>query len=137
MGTHYYNDKYDYPLRKKDIKRSGLENKQSKFYNNEELLDSIIKDLKNPQISLEEIATLYDVSVSTLTLINRGMKYTKDNEEYPLRKKNANQKRVFSDEEMNFIKECLINSNKSMSDIAKLVNCGDRKTISAINKGIR
>lgn len=34
-GTHYYNNQLDYPLRKKDIKRTELENKQSKFYNNQ------------------------------------------------------------------------------------------------------
>ena len=34
-GTHYHNNQLDYPLRKKDIKRTELENKQSKFYNNQ------------------------------------------------------------------------------------------------------
>ena len=136
-GEHYRNDKYTYPLRKKDIKRFELENKQSKFYNNEELLNKIIEALKNPQLSLKEISSLYDVSESTLILINAGKKYKMDSEVYPLRAKNANQKRIFSEEEMTLIKYLLQNTRKSMTEIATAVNCGDRKTISAINQGTR
>ena len=136
-GERYRNDKYTYPLRKKDIKRFGLDNKQSKFYNNEDLLYKIIADLKNPQLSFKEISSLYDISESTLTLINNGKKYKIESEKYPLRAKNANQKRIFTIDEMNLIKDLLQNSKKSMSDIASAVNCGDRKTISAINRGIR
>lgn len=72
-----------------------------------------------------------------MTLINTGKKYRKDNETYPLRSKNANQKRIFSDKEMEFIKNALQNSKMSMADIAREVNCGDRKTISNINQGLR
>lgn len=137
MGYHYRNSKYDYPLRKKDIKRKDLQNKQSKFYNREEELDKIIELLKNPQLSFKEISSLYDISESTLTLINNGKKYKRDNISYPLRKKNANQKRIFTEEEMTFIKDSLQNTKMSMSNIAKEVKCGDRKTIAAINQGLR
>lgn len=137
MGYHYRNNKYTYPLRKKDIKRKELENKQSKFYNNKELLLKIIQDLKNPQLSFKEISALYGISTSVLTLINTGKKYRQDIEQYPLRGKNANQKRIFSDEEMAFIKNALQNTQISMTEVAKKVHCGDRKVIAAINQGLR
>lgn len=38
---------------------------------------------------------------------------------------------------MTFIKDSLQNTKMSMSDIAKEVKCGDRKTIAAINQGLR
>lgn len=137
MGYHYIDNKYTYPLRKKDIKRTEKENKQSKFYNNEEYLQEVIEAIKNPSLSYEEISNLYDISVSLLTLINNGKKYKLDKENYPLRKKNANQCRIFTQEEMLFIKEALCNTKMTMTEIAKAVNCGNRATIAAINKGIR
>jgi len=96
-----------YPLREKRLERYGFENKTSKFYNNESLLKDIINALKNPQISYDEISQLYNISKSSLTLINTGKKYKQVDLQYPLRPKNANQKRFFSKEEMLYIKKAL------------------------------
>ena len=134
-GTHYKNPKLKYPLREKRLERYGFENKTSKFYNNESLLKDIINALKNPQISYDEISQLYNISKSSLTLINTGKKYKQVDLQYPLRPKNANQKRFFSKEEMLYIKKALQNK-ETMQSIASKLNC-DRKVISDINCGKR
>lgn len=134
-GTHYKNPKLKYPLREKRLERYGFENKTSKFYNNKSLLKDIINALKNPQISYDEISQLYNISKSSLTLINTGKKYKQVDLQYPLRPKNANQKRFFSKEEMLYIKKALQN-RETMQSIASKLNC-DRKVISDINSGKR
>lgn len=135
-GTHYYNNQLDYPLRKKDIKRTELENKQSKFYNNQQLLLDIIKALKNPMLSLEEISQIYDTSISTISLINTGKKYKLDGITYPIRYKNQSRLKLFSNEELIKIKEMLLNRKYTMADIGQTFNV-DRKVISDINIGKR
>lgn len=134
-GTHYKNDSLIYPLREKRLERYGLENKTSKFYNNEELLHKIITDLQNPSISFKELEQIYDISQSTLTLINTGKKYPQQNLTYPLRPKNANQKRIFTQTEMEYIKQSL-EQKIPMAQIANKLKC-DRKVISDINSGKR
>lgn len=135
-GTHYYNNQLDYPLRKKDIKRTELENKQSKFYNNQQLLLDIIEALKNPMLSLEEISQIYDTSISTISLINTGKKYKLDGITYPIRYKNQSRLKLFSNEELIKIKEMLLNRKYTMADIGQTFNV-DRKVISDINIGKR
>ncbi len=135
-GTHYYNDQLDYPLRKKDIKRTELENKQSKFYNNQQLLLDIIEALKNPMLSLEEISQIYDTSISIISLINTGKKYKLDGITYPIRYKNQSRLKLFSNEELIEIKEMLLNRKYTMTNIGQKFNV-DRKVISDINIGKR
>lgn len=135
-GEHYYNNELDYPLRKKDIKRSEFNNKQSKFYNNQQLLLDIIEALKNPMLSLEEISQIYDISISTLSLVNTGKKYKIDNLTYPIRYKNQSRLKLFSYEELLEIKEMLLNRKYTMADIGQKFNI-DRKAISDINIGKR
>ena len=134
-GTHYKNPNLKYPLREKRLDKTGIENKTSKFYQNEDLLKNIIEALKNPQIPFTEITQLYGISSSSLTLINTGKKYKQDNLTYPIRPKNANQKRVFSQEEMEYIKSAL-HRKETMQSIATYLKC-DRKVISDINCGKR
>ena len=135
-GTHYYNNQLDYPLRKKDIKRTELKNKQSKFYNNQQLLLDIIEALKNPMLSLEEISQIYDTSISIISLINTGKKYKIDGITYPIRYKNQSRLKLFSNEQLTEIKEMLLNRKYTMTDIGKEFNV-DRKIISDINIGKR
>lgn len=135
-GTHYYNNQLDYPLRKKDIKRTELENKQSKFYNNQQLLLDIIEALKNPMLSLEEISQIYDTSISIISLINTGKKYRLDGITYPIRYKNQSRLKLFSNEQLIEIKEMLLNRKYTMTDIGQKFNI-DRKAISDINIGKR
>ena len=135
-GTHYYNDQLDYPLRKKDIKRTELENKQSKFYNNQQLLLDIIEALKNPMLSLEEISQIYGTSISIISLINTGKKYKLDGITYPIRYKNQSRLKLFSNEELIEIKEMLLNRKYTMTNIGQKFNV-DRKVISDINIGKR
>lgn len=135
-GTHYYNNQLDYPLRKKDIKRTELENKQSKFYNNQQLLLDIIEALKNPMLSLEEISQIYDTSISIISLINTGKKYKLDGITYPIRYKNQSRLKLFSNEELIEIKEMLLNRKYTMTNIGQKFNV-DRKVISDINIGKR
>lgn len=134
-GLHYKQSSLNYPLRKERVKKFGVNNKTSKFYQNENLLNEIIVALKNPAISFNEISELYDISLSTLTLINNGKKYVQKELQYPLRPKNANQKRFFSKDEMTYIKKAL-ESKQTMQSIATHLKC-DRKVISDINQGKR
>ena len=135
-GTHYYNDKLNYPLRKKDIKRVEFNNKQSKFYNNQQLLLDIIEALKNPMLSIEEISKIYDTSISIISLINTGKKYQLEGISYPIRYRNQSRLNLFSYEELLEIKEMLLNRKYTMTDIGQKFNI-DRKAISDINMGKR
>ena len=136
-GNHYYDIRFSYPIRKCKISRIGIENKTSIFYNNENMLYDIIKDLKNNLLSQKEISSKYDISISLLSSINKGDKYKIENEKYPLRNPRANSshKRIFTNKELDTIKYLLL-SKESMSAIAKILKC-DRKVISDINKGER
>lgn len=135
-GKHYYNPSLSYPLRKIDIKRSEFENKQSLFYDNEDLLLELISLLRNPAISYEEIEKQLQISTSIICLVNTGKKYRLNGIEYPIRKKNQSRLRIFSNIEMNEIKTLLTDTKMPMADIGKRFSA-DRKVISDINKGIR
>ena len=135
-GKHYYNADLLYPLRKKDIKRSGFENKQSLFYNNKTLLLEIIELLKEPNISFKEISQMFNVSISTISLINQGKKYRLENFIYPIRYKNQSRRKELSLEQLIQIKELLIESNLSMNEIGEKFSMS-RVIISQINKGER
>lgn len=136
-GHHYHDKKFNYPIRKTRIEKIGLENKTSRFYNNKEMLLDIVKELQSGVLTQQEISKKYDVSVSIISLINKGEKYAIDGIHYPLRefRQNTSHKRIFSNEELNQIKLLLLNG-ETMTKIGKIVKC-DRKIISDINAGIR
>ena len=137
-GVHYRNNNFSYPLRKKRIEHFELNNKNSAFYNNENLLLLLIQDLKEDKLSTKELLNKYQIKQTTLSLINQGKKYRQEDEIYPLRKvdKGKTTRRIFTDEEMINIKNYLSNSTKTMGEIAKIIKC-DQKVISAINQGKR
>lgn len=136
-GHHYFNPNLDYPIRKKRISKFGLKNKTDAFYNREDELLSLINDLKNTDISFTVLKEKYKIKSTTLSLINVGKKYFNEKEDYPLRKNaKSTQKRIFTDQEMEYIKSSLENPKISMAQISQKIQC-DTKVISAINKGIR
>lgn len=136
LGIHYRDNKITYPIRKKRKEHYELNNKHSAFFDKQEELLNLIQDLKNNQLSYKELEEKYNIKTTTLSLINQGKKYKQDNEIYPLRKSKTSLKRIFSKDELELIKNLLNNSNKSMTEIGKILSC-DRKIISDINNGIR
>lgn len=135
-GTHYFSPELDYPLRKGRIDRFELNNKQSAFYGKEEELKNLYYDLQYTQIPYEKLQEKYNIKISILSLINRGKKYYLPELKYPLRSKNELRKRIFSIEELNFIKQELEKNELTMKEIGKKVSCSS-EIISNINKGLR
>lgn len=135
LGISYYNNKLDYPLRKKRVVKYGLENKQDAFYGRELELNNLVNDLQNSNLDFASLKNKYNIKTTTLTLINQGKKYYNPDLVYPLRKKNAIRKRLFSNQELDFIKSNIENGI-SLQDIAKVLQC-DRKVISDIARGRR
>lgn len=135
-GIHYHFNNLDYPIRKARTERYDLNNKHSAFYGKESLLLELIKDLKNNVLSYAELENKYDIKTTTLSLINQGKKCKVDGEIYPLRKadKGKGSRRVFTDIELNKIKNLLETFQYSMSDIGKTMGCS-RDLISDVNNG--
>lgn len=66
--------------------QSFSEGKSSYFNNyNEEIFKNIINDIKNNELTFQQIAEKYDLSLSMIYYLNRGDYHTLDNETYPLR----------------------------------------------------
>lgn len=137
-GTHYYQEGFDYPLRKVRVERYGLQNKFDAFYGREEELSSLIQELQDTNIPIKDLEVKYRIGSSTIAAINQGKKYHNEQYSYPLRKGGSSrvQTRIFTDEEMLLIKSLLEEGQVTMGDIGKQVKC-DRKVISAINNGTR
>ena len=134
-GQTYYNKNNQYPLRKEKYKTySGVKNGNSSL--TQEQFENLVYDLKYTNILFSDLCTKYNVSQSVITNINRGITYFNSDMQYPLREKNASQRRVFSKEEMDTIKFLLQETKTPMAAIAKEVKC-DSKVIAAINKGTR
>lgn len=137
-GCHYHNNNFNYPLRKIRAEKYGLENKHSAFYNREQDLLNLIRDLKDNILDYKELREKYQIKQSTLTNINQGKIYFRSEEKYPLRPvdKGRATRRIFTENELLLIKEKLENPNITMAEIAKEVHC-DRKVITDINSGKR
>lgn len=137
-GIHYHNSQLEYPIRKSRVEHFGIENKHSSFYNREEELLQLIKDLQDNILTYEEIKGKYKIQTTTLSLINQGKKYRQNDCNYPLREidKGKAKRRIFTEEELIFIKDKLSNSQMTMGEISQAVKC-DRKIISEINSGKR
>ena len=132
-GKRYFNDKLNYPLRKpKSGIKKGVENHLSKF--SQEEIDEIYDLLeKHNEYSLQEIAEKKNVCYGTISKINRGLEYSKENYIYPIRKRSANCK--LSIKEIDEIYELLKETNLSLKKIGSLYNVS-QDTIIRINKGI-
>lgn len=137
-GVHYRKANLKYPLREERIEHLGVNNKHSSFYQKEENLRNLIIDLQTNILSYKELEAKYSIKTTMLSLINQGKKYRQSNTTYPLRPvdKGKGTRRVFSNDEMLYIKDKLENSSVPMAEIAKTLKC-DRKVISNINLGER
>lgn len=75
-GKYYFNKDEKYPLCDK-----------SRYGKNQAVVDKIIYDLLNSNLSFSEIAKKNDRSLSTIKNINYGRSHKNNNLSYPLRKK--------------------------------------------------
>lgn len=109
-GIRYYEEEENYPLRK--------------YYKEDEEYDELINLLINSNLSLAEIARQLNMGYSTVKKINSGRLRNGLYPTYPIRKTNRSDR----------IKNYLINSNKTIHEIAQLMNCSE-ETVKRINKG--
>ena len=93
---------------------------------------AIIQELKDNELSDRELAIKYDVSDKIIADINHGYSHKQENEKYPIRIKKGQQ--YLSEEQVLEIKELLINSQFSFTEIAKQYNT-TKTNISQINNG--
>ena len=93
---------------------------------------SIIQELKNNTLSDREIAIKYDVTDKIVADINHGYTHRQENENYPIRIKKGRQ--YLSEEQVKEIKDLLINSQFSFTEIAEQYGT-TKVNISQINNG--
>lgn len=136
-GETYFNDKLIYPIRQnKYCPKGGCNNGNSSL--NLEQLNNLIEDLMNTTISMKNLSIKYKIASSTLSQINNGKTYKNENLNYPLRKKNSDRIKIFSQEQLEQIKKLLEQParKQSMTKIGKMFNCS-RDIITEINNGSR
>lgn len=90
-------------------------------------------DLKNTNISLQELAKKYKISKRQVLRINQGLSRSKLNEEYPIRK-NPNINGKLTEEDIDNIIEILKYTYRFNGDIAKEFGVNSN-AINKINKG--
>lgn len=93
---------------------------------------AIIQELKENKLSDRELALKYDVSDKIIADINHGYSHKQPNEIYPIRIKKGRQ--YLTEEQVIEIKELLINSQFSFTEIANQYNT-TKTNISQINNG--
>lgn len=137
LGKTYYNQQLQYPLRdntrfkKGHYVEKGVNNHLSCF--SQEDINNIYILLKSSNLSLNEIAEKYNVSYTTISYINRGLRYQKDNCIYPIRKENKGNM-LFDDETLYKVIEDIQNSKISLAKLAQKYSVS-KDTIYRINKG--
>ena len=113
---------------------SGGVDSVSSSIKNQDILDAIIKDLRNSNLNYQEIALKYNIPSDTIICrINTGTSYRQDNLEYPIRKQKISE--IINTKKEKEIKELLKNSHLTFADIAKKYNIS-RSYVNAINRGI-
>lgn len=95
-------------------------------------VENIIQELKNNVLSDRDIAIKYGVTDKIVADINHGYAHKKENENYPIRIKKGRQ--YLSEEQVKEIKELLINSQFSFTEIAEQYGT-TKVNISQINNG--
>lgn len=86
-------------------------------------IKTIIEILKTSYRSYEDIASQFDTDYKTISKINRGVLYKKDNEIYPIRQgKVGSTPPKFTYDEVSDIITYLQNTNFSLRKIARLFN---------------
>ena len=138
-GQTYFNPELDYPLRKKIIRETGFNNKNSFFYQKKDLFYQLVKDLQeNEELKFQDLYKKYNITPSTLNAINNGKIIYDDRLTYPIRKnsKGKGHKKIFSQETLNNIKKDLQGETLSFIKIAEKYNTSS-DMISKINKGVK
>jgi AraC-like DNA-binding protein len=113
-GTYFFDDKLNYPL--------------CRYYKEDKDYDELIDLLINSDLQLSKIAQQLSMGYSTVKKINAGTLRPGLYPTYPVRKITANEIRA------NKIKQLLLNSNYSKTEISKILHV-DLETIRRINIG--
>lgn len=96
---------------------SFSQGKSSIFYNyDKETFYNILNDIKNTNLTFQQIAEKYDLCVSMIYYLNRGDYHTINNESYPLRPVKDFTKKI------NYCCDCGIEISKGAQ---RCVNCSD------------
>lgn len=141
-GKHYVNPSLSYPLRPNTTFKTGhKKTKTGSHHHNakltEEELLQIYKILQSDyDISLKNIAEMYNLSSTTISKINNGHIYKHDDYDYPLRdKKFKNQtQRKLTQSQAKEIISLLKDSKLSYTQIGEMFNIS-KDVIGRINKG--
>lgn len=105
-------------------------NSPSAAIKSQDVLDEIIELLLKNEISMHQIAVMYNVCDEVIQSINNGKRYVQQNLTYPLRPSNR-----YSDDLLKQLAYALkYETDKTLEDIAKEYNI-DRSELSAFNNG--
>lgn len=124
IGRNHKVREYSYPLRVKD-----------KDFD-EELVQSIKRDLKETSLSQKELSKKYKVSRSSITMINLGENHYDENESYPLRKGTKSLSKRPSRAKIKEVIADLLKSDLTLNDI-KVKHGLTRAMLDNINYGKR
>lgn len=122
-GTSYRKSNLQYPIRKQRVDEIITEAKEKEIKNL----------LKNSLLTFSDIAKKYNISVSYVNSINRGLLKKRENEKYPIRQIIVT-KNALSEQELEEICNLLINTKLSLRKISEKFNCGI-DTIQGIKNG--
>lgn len=131
-GHHYFHSSINYPIRKMKPGVAGINSGNSKF--SKEDLDNIIQLLIENKLSIQEIASLYNVYDSTIRNINNGKTYKNEKLSYPLREFQTGKRKLTQQQVEKIIKEIKNNPKESLASIGRRLIVSS-KTISSINCG--
>ena len=133
-GKYYFNNKWNYPIRKNKKFQNGEKNPNALLRDNQ--YNEIISLLKNSSLSMKEIAQQFNCSSSLISSINRGVTRKQKNIEYPIRKNKITKNYLkLSERDIDIIISLLQDRDLTMEEIGKQFNCS-RDTIGNINNGI-
>lgn len=132
-GKTYYDQTRDYPIRKEKIVVKGFMNGNT--FKKEEYLAAV--ELIKQGIPITKISKRLGIAVSTLYKINTGKHFicSELNETFPLCK-HGRRSVPLNEDEIENIKQDLLNPDLSMVEIAKRYNTS-RDTVGDINQGRR
>ena len=114
--------------------RRAFQNNKSKF--TQEQVEEIYELIKNPVLTLSEIASFEGCSYRTISNINRGITYYSDKNKYPIRdfQSSGESANMLSLDTVAIITKMLSESEDSFLSIAKAVGCRQSQ-VGEINSG--
>lgn len=134
-GKSYVNQNIDYPIRKE--RYTAAKKELYDYFKTEEDLLKLKEDLLYRwDLKIEEdLLHIYNIPLALIRDINNGRKFQEyGNYEYPIRKKNINNKNHLTQQTVIKILDDLHNSKKTIVQIANEYNIS-RNTLYKINKG--